>query len=52
MTNRLFKEPRRKKAIEMRKKGKQIKEIAAEFGLNPATISRWLKEYREEGREG
>lgn len=37
------------RAIELRKMGKQVKEIAFFFGLHPASVSRWFVNYRRRG---
>jgi len=37
----------RLRAIELKKMGKQVKEIAFFFGLNPASVSRWFKASEE-----
>jgi len=41
----------RLRAIELRKMGKQVKEIAFFFGLHPASVSRWFVEYKEGGTD-
>lgn len=39
----------RMRAIELRKRGKRVKEIAFFFGLHPASVSRWFVKYKRMG---
>lgn len=41
----------RLRAIELRKMGKSVKEIAFFFGLHPASVSRWFVKHKREGIE-
>ena len=39
------------RAIELRKSGERVKDIARFFGIHPNSVSRWLVTYRREGRK-
>lgn len=39
------------RAIELRKEGKKVNDIAHYFGLNRVTVSYWLSKYRKGGKE-
>ncbi len=39
------------RAVELRKEGKKVNDIAHYFGLNRVTVSYWLSKYKNEGKE-
>ncbi len=39
------------RAVELRKEGKKVNDIAHYFGLNRVTVSYWLSRYKKEGKE-
>lgn len=41
----------RLRAMELRKMGKKVKEIAFFFGLNPASVSRWFTKNKRDGKD-
>lgn len=41
----------RLRAVELRRDGKRVKEIAYFFGVHPGSVSRWLTIHRREGRK-
>jgi transposase len=42
----------RKRAIALVNEGKKQKDVASLFGVRPATISSWMKAYKQEGKQG
>lgn len=40
----------RQRAIELRKQGKQVKDISEFLGINRSTVSKWYRQYKREGQ--
>lgn len=50
--NRLALESLRFRAVQLKKEGREINEIAYFFGLHRGSVSRWLTYYKREGNKG